>query len=289
MGSFLEVLNLTKSYKDKVALDNFSFKFKSGIYGVLGANGAGKSTLFKLLTDNIRRDSGKILYNNREILTLGGKYRSEIGYMPQKYGLYENFSPTSFLLYMSALKGISKKDAIPQIKKLLEIVNLNSQAEDRISHFSEGMKQRLHLANALLGNPNVIILDEPTAGLDPNERIGVRNMIAGLANERIVIYSTHIVSDIESIAENVLILENGVLKQCGTPFELMSSVEGKVFEAFCKKNEIEALRKKYPINNVRQNNDGLLFRTIADTKPCGFVSAIDNISLEDAYLYFSHK
>ncbi len=287
MDISLNISNLSKTYGNKNALKDFTFDFNYGIYGILGANGAGKSTLFNLLTDNIKRDNGHILYNGEEILSLGSKYRKDIGYMPQKYGLYEDFSPVSFLMYMAELKGISKNTAKHQIEELLTIVNLDSFAKKKISSFSGGMKQRVHLANALLGEPKVIILDEPTVGLDPYERISFRNLITSLAGERIIIYSTHITSDIESVADNVLFLENGKLIKSGTCFSIISTVKGKVFETICETNELESLKSKYSAYTIKQSERGLLFRIVSETKPEGFIEAVSNISLEDAYLYYS--
>ncbi len=287
MDISLNISNLSKSYRGKTALQNFSFDFSSGIYGILGANGAGKSTLFDLITDNIKRDEGRILYNGKEILTLGADFRKDIGYMPQRYGLYEDFSPVSFLMYMSELKGIPKRTAKAQIYDLLSFVNLEAYAKKRLGSFSGGMKQRVHLANALLGSPKVIILDEPTVGLDPNERINFRNMLKRLAGDRIIIYSTHIISDIESIADNVLIMDNGFLKKSGTGFALISEIKGAVFEKVCDKEDCDILTRRYPAYNIRQNEKGLLFRVIDDSQPDGFCLAED-ISLEDVYFYYSH-
>ena len=220
----LKILNLTKKYGEKVALDNFSFSFSNGVYGFLGANGAGKSTLMNLITDNVKRTEGEILCDGVDILRLGKKFRSKIGYMPQQQGMYEDYSAKDFLRYVAQIKEIPTKEAKKEVKELLEFVNLADVADKKLAGFSGGMRQRILLAQALLGNPQVLILDEPTAGLDPKERLRIREYIYNLAMNRIVLISTHIVSDIESIADEVLLMKNGKLLSHGTPTELITKV-----------------------------------------------------------------
>ena len=226
----LEIKGLKKSYGSKVALNDFHYLFEDGIYGMLGANGAGKSTLMNLITDNIKRDSGEILFDGKEILKMGASYREKVGYMPQQQGFYENFSPRMFLRYMAELKGLKKKDAKKQIQELLEIVNLSHVADKKIGGFSGGMKQRVLLAQALLGNPKILILDEPTAGLDPKERVNLRNYIHKLSENKIILLATHVVSDVESIADRILILKQGRLVVDDTPANLVMGVKGKNLE-----------------------------------------------------------
>ena len=226
----LTIKNLTKAYGKKIALKDFSMEFKEGLYGILGANGAGKSTLMNLLTDNVARDSGEILYQGKEILEWKGRYRELIGYMPQQQGFYDEFSVEAFLRYMAELKGIKKKEARQQIKDVLEKVNLSEAAGKKIQALSGGMKQRVLLAQALLGSPKILILDEPSAGLDPKERIRLRDYIAELAKERIILLATHVVSDVESVADEVLLLKDGELVAHGSPAELIAQVEGKNLE-----------------------------------------------------------
>ena len=213
----LELKELSKSYGSVKALNKISYTFKPGIYGILGANGAGKSTMINLITDNVSRDSnngGNILYDGEDILKLGKKFRAIVGYMPQQQGFYEDFSPKAFLKYMAEVKGLKRKNeegksVAQQIDELLEVVNLTSVAYKKIGGFSGGMKQRVLLAQALLGNPKVLILDEPTAGLDPKERIGIRNYIAELSKDKIILFATHVVSDIECIADKVIPCKKG--------------------------------------------------------------------------------
>ena len=224
----LRMEGLCKYYGDKKALDGFTMRFTEGLYGILGANGAGKSTLMNLITDNIRRTSGKILFDGEEILKLGRKFRTRVGYMPQQQGFYEQFSGRAFLHYIAELKEIPRREAKAQVEELLALVNLKEDAHRKVGGYSGGMKQRLLLAQALLGDPSVLILDEPTAGLDPKERIRLRRYIHDLGKDKIVLLATHIVSDVESIADEILLMQSGHLVKSGTVEELLDSVRGKV-------------------------------------------------------------
>ena len=219
-----------KRYGEKVALADFSYTFTPGIYGILGANGAGKSTLMNLITDNVSRDGGSILFDGTEILKLGKAFRAAVGYMPQQQGMYDDFSARAFLRYMAEIKQIPAKQARAQIEQLLEVVNLREVAHKKVGGFSGGMRQRVILAQALLGEPKALILDEPTAGLDPKERLRLRRYIADLAQDRIVFLTTHIVSDIESIARDVLLMQEGSIVAHGTPEDLMARVGGSSLE-----------------------------------------------------------
>lgn len=226
----LVIEHLTKKYGEKVALREFSYTFTPGIYGILGANGAGKSTLMNLITDNVKRNEGQILWDGTDILKLGASFRKLLGYMPQQQGMYSDFSARAFLRYMADVKGLNRKQANRQIEELFELVNLKDAAHKKLGGFSGGMRQRVLLAQALLGEPQILILDEPTAGLDPKERLRLRQYIADLAENRIVFLTTHIVSDIESIATDVLLMKDGALVRHGTPDELIQSVQGKDLE-----------------------------------------------------------
>ena len=226
----LTIQNLTKTYGNKVALREFSYTFTPGIYGILGANGAGKSTLMNLITDNVKRDSGEILWNGTDILKLGREFRREVGYMPQQQGMYPDYSARDFLCYMAAVKELPRKESRRQIEELLEVVNLSDDAHKRLGGFSGGMRQRVLLAQALLGDPKILILDEPTAGLDPKERLRLRQYISDLAKNKIVFLTTHIVSDIESIANDVLLMKQGELVAHGAPDALIAAVHGQNLE-----------------------------------------------------------
>lgn len=290
----LELRELSKSYGSVKALNKISYTFKPGIYGILGANGAGKSTMINLITDNVSRDSnngGNILYDGEDILKLGKKFRAIVGYMPQQQGFYEDFSPKAFLKYMAEVKGLKRKNeegksVAQQIDELLEVVNLTSVAYKKIGGFSGGMKQRVLLAQALLGNPKVLILDEPTAGLDPKERIGIRNYIAELSKDKIILFATHVVSDIECIADKVILVKKGQIVATGTPVELIEKMQGKVAELTCTLEDVGKLQEQYKVGNIRQRKDGLALRLVGDTLPDEAVKVEDNIDLEDVYLYY---
>jgi len=226
----LTIQSLTKTYGNKVALREFSYTFTPGIYGILGANGAGKSTLMNLITDNVKRDSGSILWNGTDILKLGRSFRREVGYMPQQQGMYPDYSARDFLCYMAAVKELPRKESRRQIEELLAVVNLSEDAHKRLGGFSGGMRQRVLLAQALLGDPKILILDEPTAGLDPKERLRLRQYISDLARNKIVFLTTHIVSDIESIANDVLLMKQGELVAHGAPEALIAAVRGRDLE-----------------------------------------------------------
>ena len=220
----LKLTNLTKRYGQKTALNDFSYTFHEGIYGILGANGAGKSTMMNLITDNVVRTEGEITFNGAEILKLGDEFRGQLGYMPQQQGLYESMTAESFLAYMGRLKRIRGKTLKSELDRVFELTNLKAVRHHKISSFSGGMKQRVLLAQAMLGEPKVLILDEPTAGLDPKERVRLRNYIYNLSKNRIVLLATHIVSDIEAIAGDIILLKEGRLMKSGSPKELMSSL-----------------------------------------------------------------
>lgn len=309
----LIIKELKKTYGTVQALKGITYVFKPGIYGILGANGAGKSTMINLITDNIKRDknSGSILYidddfegedcsDNKavDILKLGKKFRKNIGYMPQQQGFYEDFSPKAFLKYMAEIKGVKKLNmkeyngdikgfsVDEQIDEILKIVNLTNVEHKKIGEFSGGMRQRVLLAQALLGNPKILILDEPTAGLDPKERISIRNYIAELSKNKIILFATHVVSDIECIADQVILLKSGEIIAKGTSAELIETMYGKVGEITCTLDEIEELQRKYKVGNVRQKKNGLVLRIVGDELPAEAEIVDNNLDLEDVYLYY---
>ena len=300
--------NLKKTYGNVKALKGINYTFTPGVYGILGSNGAGKSTMINLITDNVKRDKngGEILFCDDnsdtaeavDILKLGSKFRSFIGYMPQQQGYYADFTPKAFLKYMADIKGVKKKEIVDnngsksyisvneQIDKLLEIVNLTDAAYKRIGGFTGGMKQRVLLAQALLGNPKILILDEPTAGLDPKERIHIRNYIAKLSKDRIILFATHVVSDIECIADKVILLKEGQTIEAGSPVQLIDKVYGKVGEINCQLEDVDNLQKKYRVGNIRQRRNGLALRIVGDTLPEMADACSNDIDLEDVYLYY---
>lgn len=232
-GMELSIEHLTKNYGSFVALCDISVSFCEGVYGLLGVNGAGKSTLINLITDNIPRNKengGTIKLDGQDILALGKEYRSVVGYMPQQQGFYDEMTPVMFLKYMGALKGIGGRQLKPQLEYLLKRVNLWNVRYKRIGSFSGGMKQRVMLAQALLGEPKLLILDEPTAGLDPKERVNLRKFISELSKEKIVIYATHVVSDIESIADKVMIISDGQLMYFDAPQAIEAAMQSEAQE-----------------------------------------------------------
>ena len=229
----LEVKELTKMYGPKAGLDSFSAVFDEGIYGILGPNGAGKSTFMSLLTDNIRRDSGCILVDGVECLKMGKEDRRLLGYMPQQQGLYDRMTGRMFLRYMAELKGLPRKESLPVEEELLERLNLADAADKKLGGYSGGMKQRILLAQAMLGNPKILILDEPTSGLDPMERVRLRELLGSLRREKIILYSTHVISDIEEIAEKVVLLYKGKkILESGVQ-ALLEENDGMTLEHIC--------------------------------------------------------
>lgn len=207
----LMLSGVTKNYGHFTALQDFTYVFKEGVYGLLGPNGAGKSTLMNLITGNLSPDRGEILLNGKSIKDLGISYLKHIGFVPQHQNLYPTFTGKRFLYYMAALKGMDKKRADLEIPEILNMLNLTKQQDKKIREYSGGMKQRLLIGQALLDHPSILIFDEPTAGLDPKERIGIRNIISGFSEDRIVIFATHVVSDVEKAATEVLFLKDGLL------------------------------------------------------------------------------
>ena len=307
----LKVENLVVSYGGIEALKGISLEVPKGqIVTLIGANGAGKSTMINLITDNVSRDKngGSIMYSDGEdntvskelvdILKLGAKFRGVVGYMPQQQGFYEEFSPKAFLKYMAEIKGVKSVKSVDeagnvtikkvnqQIDELLEVVNLTSVAYKKIGGFSGGMKQRVLLAQALLGDPKILILDEPTAGLDPKERIGIRNYIAELSRDKIILFATHVVSDIECIADKVLLLKDGEIIATGTPSQLIENMQGKVGEVVCTLSDVADLQGKYHIGNIRQRKNGMVLRLVGDELPEEAVRVDNDIDLEDVYLYY---
>lgn len=222
----LELSGISKKYKDKTALTQVTVTLKPGIYGLLGPNGAGKSTLMNIITGNIRPTAGHVLWEGKEIGELGADFRSLIGYAPQQQGLYDAFSGRRFLSYMGALKGISRKEMSSEIDRVLAYVNMGEAADRTVGTYSGGMKQRILVAQAILGNPKLIVLDEPTAGLDPKERVRVRELIRTLSGDRIILVSTHVVSDIAPIAKEIILLKEGNIVDQGTVEELCARYEG---------------------------------------------------------------
>lgn len=282
----LEIRNLKKRYGNQWALNGLTVTFGPGIYGILGSNGAGKSTMMNLLTDNLKRDGGEILLDGKDILKLGRDYRKILGYMPQQQGFYEQMTADTFLFYMARLKGLKRKQAAAEIDQLLQVTGLNRERHKRLGGYSGGMRQRVLLAQAMLGNPRILILDEPTAGLDPKERIRIRNFISSLSRDRIILLATHIVSDIESISDRIIMMKKGKLIGTGTFADLMEQVADKVKEMPCEPEALLGIQKKYRVGNVFQRDGKTWVRLVGDKLPGEGCIATDHLSLEDVYLYF---
>ncbi len=282
----LKLSHLSKSYSEIRALQDFSIEMEAGIYGILGPNGAGKTTLMNVLTGNQKQDSGEIFYDGKNIDSMGKEYRRLLGYMPQQQICYPDMTLYEFLNYMSVLKEIDLKRAKVQIEELLDILNLADVGNRVLRTFSGGMKRRAILAQALLGDPKVLILDEPTAGLDPKERITLRNLIAELSADRIVILATHIVSDIECIANSVVLLKKGKLLANSSPECLIEAISGKVGKKQISREEIEIMQKKGNIGNIVQSRDGFTVHVISDSLPDDVERILDEITLEDVFLYY---
>lgn len=229
----LELCNIRKKYKDKLALDDVSLSLDHGIYGLLGPNGAGKSTLMNIITGNLQPTSGTVKWDGESLQSLGADYRSLLGYAPQQQGMYDTFSGRRFLSYMATLKGISKKDMPEEIERVLSYVNMTEAANRPIGTYSGGMKQRILIAQAVLGNPKLIVLDEPTAGLDPKERVRIRERISELAGDKIILVSTHVVSDIESIAKEIILIKSGTI------------IDHAAVDELCQKHRVSQLEDVY--------------------------------------------
>ena len=278
----LKIDRLTKQYKNKIAVDRLSAQFHKGVYGLLGANGAGKTTLMRMVCGIIEPTSGSICFNEHDVST--EEYRAVLGYLPQDFGYYPEFSGKDFLMYMAALKGISKKVAKEKTEELLELVAMQDMAKKKMKTYSGGMKQRIGIAQAMLNEPQILVLDEPTAGLDPKERVRFRNIISILSKDRIVILSTHIVSDIESIANQVILIKNQQLYQVDTVPNICNSLKGSIYEVEILDSEYEAFEKGHQVLAARQEKGTMVVRYYENTKSHFQNAHLCNANLEDVFL-----
>lgn len=276
----LSIKNVTKTYGKKRALNDFSLELSTGVYGLLGPNGAGKSTLIGTITGLVKPDRGTISYSDNE----GAKLHERLGYLPQYQSFYKNYSACEFLKYMCALKRYKPDDLKGYCAHLLELVNLSDVGRKKIGAFSGGMKQRLGIAQALIGEPKVLIFDEPTAGLDPKERVRFRNIISSLGIDRIVILATHIVSDISYIANEIIMLNQGVMTDFGTETEITEKIAGKVWECEVASTDVLEIMNKFKVSNVVSHAEKCKIKLVCDDKP--FPNAVSVIpDLEDVCLY----
>lgn len=282
----LKTIGLTKKFGSKTAVKDLNITLTNGVYGLLGANGAGKTTLMRLLCNIQNPTSGKILLNGKNIMGLGEEYRNLLGYLPQHFGYYPDFSAFDFLLYVSALKGLDDKVAQKKSKELLEAVDLSSKSKQKIKTFSGGMKQRLGIAQAMLNDPHILILDEPTAGLDPKERVRFRNLISAFSKDRIVILSTYIVSDIEFIAEEIIMMKSGQVIRFGNPQEITSEIDSQVWECTVPTAYAEKYAAFYNTSNLRNTTENqTILRIIVDCQPMENAIMVQP-TLEDLYLFY---
>lgn len=282
---------ITKSYGTNLALNRFTATLEPGIYALLGPNGSGKSTLMNILTDNLKADSGEITYTSDDgvtenVLKMGVRFREKLGFMPQYPGLYPNFSVERFMWYMTALKGMTKEKAKHDIPEILAAVELDDVPRRKIGALSGGMKQRLTLAQAVLGDPEILILDEPTAGLDPKQRIAIRNYIAKIAFDKIVLIATHVVSDIEYIARDIIMLKKGVIVDNAPPHELTKKIEGKVWTVPVEEAEVQSMQERFRVTNIARDEatGAVLLRILAEERP-DERATVAVPGLEDYYLY----
>ena len=278
----LTVKDVTKRYGKFTVLEHISLEFQPGVYGLLAPNGAGKTTLMKMLTTLAFPTEGEILWNGTDIRSLGAAYRQQLGYLPQQLGFYPHYTPNQYLSYLSALKGLDGKTAGERIPKLLDLVGLSEVADKKMKKLSGGMVQRVGIAQALLNDPKILILDEPTAGLDPKERGRFRNILSGLSRDRIVILSTHIVSDVENVANQLILLKDRQVYREDTPKNLCRSMEGRVFEITVQEEEVEAFGTSHLILAQRQEGERVSLRFTDGDIPTGAVPAVP--TLEDAFL-----
>jgi len=280
----LVVDSVSKMYRGKVqALRNFALTLGPGILGLLGPNGAGKSTLMRILATITRPTAGRVVWNGTDIARAPDELRSVLGYLPQDFGVYPNLSAIEFLEYLAAVRGLEARQARKRIEELLVLVNLTEAARRPLGGYSGGMRQRIGIAQALLNDPQLLIVDEPTAGLDPEERVRFRNLLSELSGERIVILSTHIVSDVEAVASDFALIARGQLVAHGAPEKLLAAMAGKVWEIVVPSAELAGLREKYIISNTAHRSDGVHARVVAEAKPVEDARSLEP-TLEDAYL-----
>lgn len=282
----LDIDKISKRYNGKIAINNFSVSLHPGVYGLLGPNGAGKTTLMRVVCGLTRPDSGSVFYDRKSIRDLGEEYRKILGYLPQNFGYYPSFTVQRYMEYIASLKGLNKNFSKRKISELLEIVGLQEAPKAKISSLSGGMRQRLGIAQSMLNDPDVLILDEPTVGLDPAERVKFRNLISTISQGKITILSTHIVSDISYIADDILLVQRGQLQYFGNVQQLTTAVEGKVWEVLAENQQANKIAQDYIVSNIHHTPQGAILRIISDQQPFQQAKAVSP-TLEDAYLFYT--
>lgn len=281
----LMLTGIEKTYKDKKAVKDLTVHFDNGVYGLLGENGAGKTTLMRMIVGILKPTQGQICCDGIPIQQLGGAYRNLLGYLPQDFGYYKEFSAVQFLNYIAALKAIASETAKERIESILETVGLAEYRDKKLKTFSGGMIRRIGIAQALLNEPEILILDEPTAGLDPKERVRFRNIISSLGKKRIVILSTHIVSDIAYIADQILIMKQGQFIMTGTPEQILKPVSGCVWKCTVTEKIAGELNETYSVSNLKSCGEQVELRIVSKEKPYPKATMVKPV-LEDAYLYY---
>ena len=277
--------NISKLYGDTVALQQIDLTLGSGVYGLLGPNGAGKTTLMRIMTDLLAPSTGRVLLDGQDIAVMGAAFRKKLGYLPQDFGVYPNFTAEQFLLYIARLKGLSKFDAKRQTDNLLRMVGLEDKKQKKLKGFSGGQRQRVGIAQALLGDPEILVLDEPTAGLDPEERIRFRGIISDLSQQKLVLLSTHIVSDLEAVANEIILLRKGVVLELEKPSVLLERLNGQVWLVTVPAADETALTKQYTCSNVMHTDGKSVIRLLSKSAPRpDAVPTAPN--MEDLYLYY---
>ena len=281
----LEMNNLTKKFGDFTAVKQLNLSMTRGVYGLLGKNGAGKTTFMRMLCTLLTPTEGNILCDGRDIFKMEGEYRKLLGYLPQDFGFYPEFTVRDYLLYIASIKGLPSAVAKKRTKELLAAVGLEKYAGRKMKKLSGGMKRRAGIAQAMMNHPKILILDEPTAGLDPNERIRFRNLISEFSEDRLVLLSTHIVSDVEYIANDIWLMNEGEIVRQGTPKQITESMKQKVWECLVEKRAVPLLARQYKISNMKADTQGVQVRVIAGEKPAEYAKEAVP-SLEDAFLYY---
>ncbi|MCM1124428.1 MAG: ABC transporter ATP-binding protein [Eubacterium sp.] len=284
----LELTEVCKTFKNKTAVQGINVCFGHGVYGLLGENGAGKTTLMRMLCGILKPTQGTICCDGIPIMQMGGEYRRLLGYLPQDFGYYSDFSALRFLNYMAALKALPEEYARSRIDELLEMVDLADVQKNKLKTFSGGMLRRVGIAQALLNDPEILVLDEPTSGLDPGERVRFRNIISSLGKNRLVILSTHIVSDVEYIADQIMIMKDGQIMHIGEEAEILKEAEGCVWKCTVPERLAEELGRQFVISNLRNHADQVELRIVSAEKPTDNAITVE-VTLEDAYLFFTRK
>ena len=283
MSAKLKLIGVSHQYGNNTVLDNISITLSPGVYGLIGANGAGKTTLIKILCGILKPSKGTVSYNDKSIISKD--YRSIVGLMPQNQKGYDNFTGYQLLTYMAAMKEIDKEEAITNINQLIEMASMQSFIHSKIKTYSGGMRQRLMLAQALLGDPKVVYLDEPTAGLDPGERINIRNYISQFAKDRIIIVATHVMQDIESIAKEIILLKKGEIKYIGAISTILNSISGYVYEKEINISSVFEYQSKYKVSNIIQKDSKVIIKFISEEKMEENVRQVQP-TLEEVYLHY---